>query len=161
MKGRGDVGPARNTAVRGLAMLASLGLVTCAPAGAGRLWPALYPIVPERFCRPGFGHDAPKSIARRDPRRIQHAVRGRYPQLQQCYEQALARNPDAAGRVAVRFTIPSDGRVRYACLTGSGIDDDRLADCVIYEFEKLEFWPVISGETRVFYPIMFSPTLTR
>lgn len=113
------------------------------------------------FCRPRAPHAAepPSEHApaepKRDPAAIQKTVRAAYSDFRGCYEAALGRKRDAAGRVQVRFTINVSGDVANACIEPPVLQDGVAVQCILRRFEKLQFG---SGEpVTVVYPINFAP----
>jgi hypothetical protein len=92
------------------------------------------------------------------PEIIQRIVRGHFPVLRKCYEDALLTNPNLVGRVVVRFIIDANGEVHTAVDGGSDMPDPSVVDCVVGHFRDLSF-PRPQPEGRsvtVVYPIPFS-----
>lgn len=56
-----------------------------------------------------------------DPLKLTSWMQGRKPAIQGCYERELKRSPNLAGRLVIRFTITSRGRVNSV-----GFDEDTL-----------------------------------
>jgi TonB family protein len=73
-----------------------------------------------------------------------------------CYRKRSKK--DARGYVMIRFTIRADGTVRNVKVRESTLDDAKVEGCVVGAGKDLRF-PGEQGrdETRVFYPISFSP----
>ena len=121
---------------------------TAAAARAGRFQP-----------RP---NDAGTGI---DPKYIQQVVREDFfPMAKQCYEELLARKPDAGGRVEMEFTIVADdklgGIVEDAGLgEGGTLTDDKMGTCIRESLTTLAFPPPAGdgGIVTVVYPIVFAP----
>ena len=119
------------------------------------------------FGRNGPGHHtrAPKigsgvtqvSNGRLPPEVIQRIVRQNFGRFRMCYETGLAKNPNLAGRVAVRFTIGRDGAVSYASNGGSDLPDSGVVSCVVSAYYGLSFPAPDDGIVNVTYPIQFSP----
>ncbi|MBN2192015.1 MAG: AgmX/PglI C-terminal domain-containing protein [Polyangiaceae bacterium] len=91
------------------------------------------------------------------PEVIQRIVRQSYGRFRICYEQGLARNPDLAGRVTVRFVIGREGTVLNATNGGSDLPDSVVASCVVQGFYGLTFPEPEGGVVTVVYPIGFEP----
>jgi hypothetical protein len=94
---------------------------------------------------------------RLDAAHIQEVVRSHYDRFRQCYEDALGRNPNAEGRVVVRFVIGVDGKVARARVQENGLPDCQAVRCVLEEYLGLTFHPPNGGIVTVVYPIMFAP----
>ena len=91
------------------------------------------------------------------PEVIQRIVRQNYGRFRMCYEQGLARNPNLAGRVSVRFVIGRDGSVSNVSNGGSDIPDGGVVSCVVSAYYGLSFPQPEGGIVTVVYPIAFSP----
>ena len=91
------------------------------------------------------------------PEVIQRIVRQNYGRFRQCYEQGLGRDPELAGRVAVRFVIGRDGTVVNVADGGSDLPDRSVVDCVSRAYYSLSFPQPEGGIVTVVYPIVFSP----
>lgn len=91
------------------------------------------------------------------PEVIQRIVRQNYGRFRQCYEQGLGRDPELAGRVAVRFVIGRDGTVVHAADGGSDLPDPSVVACVTRAYQSLSFPEPEGGIVTVVYPIVFSP----
>ncbi len=98
------------------------------------------------------------TTARIPPEVIQRIVRQHYKAFRFCYEKALAKNPDAKGRVVVRFEIGPDGRVSSATDDGSQFPDPDVLPCILAGYRKLVFPKPDGGKVTVIYPIEFSPS---
>jgi len=93
------------------------------------------------------------------PEIIQRIVRQNFGRFHLCYEKGLRTNPNLAGKVAVKFTIGSDGNVKSTSDGGSTIADKTVRDCVTAAFNGLSFpQPEGGGTVEVVYPIVFAPT---
>jgi len=88
---------------------------------------------------------------------IQRIVRQNFGRFRLCYEQGLARNPNLAGRVSVRFGIDPSGAVSHAEDGGSDLADSTVVDCVARSFLTLSFPQPDNGTVNVVYPIVFAP----
>jgi hypothetical protein len=107
------------------------------------------------------------------PQEIQKVVRSNFQAIRACYEGGLRKDPDLAGRVAVRFVIGTDGKVisaesvdpekpaaadplRSSSPSGS-MPDANVVSCVVDLFKKLSFPTPSGGKVVVVYPFTFSP----
>lgn len=88
---------------------------------------------------------------------IQRIVRQNLGRFRACYERGLSRNPNLAGRVAVRFVIGRDGSVASVSNGGSDLPDSGVTSCVINNFYGLSFPQPEGGIVTVVYPLMLSP----
>ncbi len=91
------------------------------------------------------------------PELIQRTVRQNYGRFRMCYERGLMRNPNLAGRVAVRFAIDSEGQVMHASVGESSLPDSEVVSCVVSAYYGLSFPSREHGLVTVVYPIAFSP----
>jgi hypothetical protein len=97
----------------------------------------------------------PKSMGHLDRDLIQGVVHGGFPQVRQCYEAALKRNPDENGRFEVYFEIGPDGRVFFARIQDSALTDPDAQACMLEYFRALRFPAPVGGVVTVTYPIIF------
>ena len=72
-----------------------------------------------------------------------------------CYREALKQDPNARGRVEVRFAIEADGSVSSACVHKTTLEDGDAVECMLGEFRALKFGPS-AGKSVVIYPLTFS-----
>ena len=98
--------------------------------------------------QPNAQGDLDKAIIRRYVRKSQ-------PQIAECYEKALAVNPDLEGTVQTQFFITPNGNV--ASSTASGVDP-AVANCIGEVIKKIEFpKPQGGGGVQVNYPFTLRP----
>jgi hypothetical protein len=95
---------------------------------------------------------------------IRNAVREQYfPIARSCYEELLARQPKAKGRIMMSFAIVGDGdagvvdRVEFG--EGTTMDDPEFTLCMRESMYSTVFEPPPSGtqETTVVYPLELDP----
>jgi hypothetical protein len=103
---------------------------------------------------PSKSHRSPKDLDN-DPEYIQRRVRERYAEIRACYEQTLARDELATGRVSYAFTIEPSGEVGNACVDSYTLADGTLLECTVKIFKSLRFRANDDGKTTVVYPIVF------
>jgi hypothetical protein len=103
--------------------------------------------------RPGVTHVS----GHLPPEVVQRIVRQNFGRFRMCYQQALGRNPNLAGRVAARFVIGRDGSVSNVSNGGSDLPDSAVVGCVLSGFYGLSFPEPQAGIVTVVYPIAFSP----
>ncbi len=94
---------------------------------------------------------------------IDDGVRDQIPDIHQCYQAWLERNPSLEGRLEVTFVIaeseddPELGVVREADIEDSTVDHVWMEGCVLSAMEDAEFpAPEGGGAVRVNYPFHFS-----
>lgn len=79
-------------------------------------------------------------------------------QIRYCYQRELTKNPQLAGRIAVRFTIAPDGSVSSAEIAESTMDNELVPTCLTGRFLRFVFpAPRNQKPVIVTYPITFSP----
>ena len=88
---------------------------------------------------------------------IQRTLRRQSGRFRFCYETGLARNPNLAGRVSIRFVIDRTGSVNLAQDAGSELADAGVVACVARAVADLTFPPPPDGIVTVTYPLVFSP----
>jgi TonB family protein len=87
---------------------------------------------------------------------IRRYIRRSINQIRYCYEQQLARQPDLAGRVQVRFVISPSGAVTSSSPAGSTLGNPAVEDCVARAVQRIAFpQPEGGGVVIVTYPFMF------
>ncbi|MFO0548702.1 MAG: AgmX/PglI C-terminal domain-containing protein [Polyangiaceae bacterium] len=89
------------------------------------------------------------------PEVIQRVIRQNFSRVRLCYEEGLKKDPKLAGRVTINFVIGRDGS---ACsVSGGGVPDAALVNCVTKTFYTLKFPKPEGGIVKVTYPIEFQP----
>lgn len=79
-------------------------------------------------------------------------------QLRHCYQRALQRSPNLAGKIAVKFVITQNGRVSKASTKYSTMGSPAVEMCINDRFMRLQFpAPKGGGMVIVSYPFIFSP----
>lgn len=117
---------------------------------------------------PASAADAPLATTpEKEERRRQYirdAVREQYfPIARSCYEELLARQPKAAGKVVMSFAIVGDGDAgvvdRVELSDGTTMDDPEFTTCMRESMYSTVFEPPPAGasETTVVYPITLDP----
>lgn len=75
-----------------------------------------------------------------------------------CYTQALARKPDASGRIMLRIAVGPEGQIMESKVGSSNVDEPGLETCLVQVGQQLRFQPLGEGKTAVVqYPLLFSP----
>jgi TonB family protein len=87
---------------------------------------------------------------------IRRYIRRSINQIRFCYEQQLARRPDLAGRVQIRFVISPSGAVTSSQAAGSTLGEPAVETCVARAVQRIAFpQPEGGGVVIVTYPFMF------
>lgn len=113
---------------------------------------------------PRAGESTPPNAATLSPAYIQERIRDDFkPMAVKCYEELLARTPDAGGRAVMEFTIVADeklgGVVEDTALGDGGtLTDPGFGTCLRESLSTVSFAPPPKGgKTTVRYPFLFSP----
>jgi tetratricopeptide (TPR) repeat protein len=86
---------------------------------------------------------------------IRRIVRAHINEVRYCYNQALARDPNAKGRVAIQFTISGAGKVPSAVVHESTMKDPRVGHCMAQAVRRWTFpKPAGGGQVAVLYPFV-------
>ncbi len=74
-----------------------------------------------------------------------------------CYERQLAKRPDLAGRVSVKFIISGTGAVQMAAVANSTVGDPMVENCIVQAVRRWTFpQPEGGGIVIVTYPFMLT-----
>jgi len=94
---------------------------------------------------------------------IDDGIREQIPEIHECYQAWLDRNPSIEGTLEVLFAIgpseddPEVGMVTEADISDSTVDHVWMEGCVLSAMEDAEFpAPEGGGELQVRYPFHFS-----
>jgi outer membrane biosynthesis protein TonB len=90
------------------------------------------------------------------PELIQGVIRARAEAFKGCYDEALRRDPQASGKVTVRFSILADGAVEDAKVEGATGTDQAMVSCVVGAVSDARFPASSAGRVMVIYPLVFS-----
>jgi hypothetical protein len=98
--------------------------------------------------------DAPDIIS---PEALGVWMRGRRGAIQSCYERELKRNHSLSGRLVLKFTISSRGRVTGLDVSEGSLHSVAVSDCITSLAKNwvLPFMP--EDEVPVAFPFVFSP----
>lgn len=83
---------------------------------------------------------------------VKRTVRRYLGQVKYCYEQALKRDPDVAGRIEVRWSVES-GRAHDLQVVTNSTGHEELANCVQSRVARWRFPNTVEGE--VTWPFVF------
>jgi Ca-activated chloride channel homolog len=89
---------------------------------------------------------------------IARVIRKNLARVRYCYEKNLAKNPNLAGRISIRFVIGDDGAVTKAEVSSTSMNDKEVETCLESILKSLKFpKPSGGGTVIVTYPFNFSP----
>ena len=101
---------------------------------------------------------SPASAGALDKDIIRRIVRAHINEVRYCYNQALARDPNAKGRVAVQFTIGGTGKVPSAVVQETTMKDAGVGNCIAQAVKRWTFpKPEGGGSVIVTYPFVLEP----
>lgn len=91
-----------------------------------------------------------------DPEVIAAYIRSKIGQVRYCYERQLSGNPSLEGKVLVKFTIASDGKVLDRKVGKTTLKDAIVEGCILRRMATWKF-PKPKGGTKVkvSYPFLF------
>lgn len=96
--------------------------------------------------------DAASSI---DKDLIRRVVRAHLDEVRACYADGLTRDPTLAGRVVIRFTIASSGKVTESQVSESDLGDAAVGQCIA---DAALRWRFVGGaQILVSYPFVLKP----
>ncbi|MCB0272981.1 MAG: AgmX/PglI C-terminal domain-containing protein [Bdellovibrionales bacterium] len=76
-------------------------------------------------------------------------------QIQYCYEREIIREPTLAGKIWVRFTIGTTGRVTQASIEKTTMNSPPVENCVTAAFRRIPFPSPGGSIVEAVYPINF------
>lgn len=87
---------------------------------------------------------------------IAEYIRSKIGQIRYCYERQLSAKPELAGKVLVKFTIGSTGKVATQGVKNTTLDNSAVEGCILRRIAKWKF-PTPKGGTKVVvsYPFLF------
>jgi len=88
---------------------------------------------------------------------IRRIVRAHINEVRYCYNQALANDPNAKGRVSVQFTIDVTGKITAATVTESTLADAAVGLCIAKAVKGWTFPKPVGGVVNVTYPFVLEP----
>lgn len=91
-----------------------------------------------------------------DPNIVAKEVRKRLGAVRTCYERALKRNPQLAGKISVCFTIGATGAVSEARVDADTMGDSEVGDCIVDNVKRWRFPAPDGGSVEVCYPFVFT-----
>ena len=85
---------------------------------------------------------------------IRRVIRSHINEVRHCYNQALAKDPNAKGRIAVQFMIGPTGHVRSAIVQESTMKDAAVGTCVSAAVKRWIFPKPTGSSVLVTYPFI-------
>ncbi len=91
-----------------------------------------------------------------DKAQIVSVVERRQPAVHSCFEREHRRTPSLAGKVGVRFTIGTMGRVIRIETTTNSTGSEAVGSCILARLRRWRFPKPEGGELTVHYTFLFS-----
>ncbi len=91
-----------------------------------------------------------------DKKRLAAVFRARGGALQSCYERELKKNPKIGGKLIVKFTIGTAGRVTAASIAKDSVGSSAVGKCVVSRIRGWKFPKPEGGSVSVSKSIVFS-----
>lgn len=88
---------------------------------------------------------------------IESVVRRRAAAIRACYEQRLQVKKDLQGKISIRWTINTEGKVDSASTTGDSMGDSDTTNCILRTVRRMSFEKPEGGVCVVQWPFVFSP----
>ena len=100
---------------------------------------------------------AASSNAKRDNEAINTVVSSHKTSIRMSYEKYLKRDPTLAGKITVRFTIGSSGKVTMVQIVENTTGNSKLEKEIIRKIKMWRFEAIAKGDVSVTYPFVFAP----
>lgn len=88
---------------------------------------------------------------------IRKVARAHIDEIRHCYNEALLRKPELAGKLMVDFHIEADGAVSSSAIKESTLGDAKMETCVAGVVKAWKFPQPKGGSVQVSYPFEFEP----
>jgi hypothetical protein len=85
---------------------------------------------------------------------VEKEVRARMSALKACYERALSRDPVAAGKLVLRWSVALDGRVQDVGLEADTLKREEATSCMSSLIQRWRF-PPPSSVVAISFPLEF------
>lgn len=83
-------------------------------------------------------------------------VRKHQSEIRYCYESELNKNPSLGGKVTVAWTIGSSGKVEFADIAESGLNNADVESCIVSRIRRWDFPEPAGGqEVAITFPWVF------
>ena len=76
--------------------------------------------------------------------------------FRRCYENRLRVRPNIQGKIVIRFTIGSAGRITRITVASNSTGDSAVGSCIVDKVRGMRFSPPENGEVTFTYPIVLS-----
>ena len=87
---------------------------------------------------------------------VSGVIRGQHNAIRHCYEKVLQKQPNAAGKVSVKFVIGASGKVLTAHIVQDTIRSRELGECIIARIKTWNFPKPAGGQkVTITYPWVF------
>jgi hypothetical protein len=103
----------------------------------------------------GGGSCVDPAIAALSRAKIKEVVSTSFPELKNCYGQALMRDHSVTGNVTFEFVIGQAGKVARAQVRDATLPDCSAIQCMLAELRDLEFPAPVGRSLRIIYPISY------
>ena len=91
-----------------------------------------------------------------DGTQVSKVMRRRSSAFRACYESRLKVNPGLKGKVVIRFTIGTAGRITNIKVAQNSTGDSAVGSCIINKVRRWRFSPPENGSVTFTYPIVLS-----
>ncbi|MCP4603889.1 MAG: AgmX/PglI C-terminal domain-containing protein [Proteobacteria bacterium] len=88
--------------------------------------------------------------------KVAKVVNRRLGAIKACYERALRRDSNLGGKIIIRFTIASSGKISAARTTLNELSPN-VGNCIVSSFRRFRFPPPMGGSVTFEYPLMLTP----
>lgn len=95
-------------------------------------------------------------IGQIDKGSVSKVFRRRRGAIRHCYERALKSNSSVKGKVSIRFTIGTVGRVTSAKVTTNSTGNGSIGDCIIGKVRSWKFPPATGGSVTFTHTFVLS-----
>lgn len=91
---------------------------------------------------------------------IRRVIQRHISEVKRCYETELEKKKDLAGRVMVRFTIGTDGKVTESSIAESTLHSPEAERCITDAVKGWEFPAPRGGKVAITYPFVLAASGT-
>lgn len=88
---------------------------------------------------------------------VNKVVKSRLTAIKMCYERSLKKNPTLEGKISIRFTIGTSGRVTKASVAADTLKDPEVSSCVVSKVKTFVFPKPEGGAVEYVFPFVFKP----
>jgi Ca-activated chloride channel family protein len=102
--------------------------------------------------------EPPSLVGELEPGVVAREVRARLGAIKACYERSLQRDPALSGRLVLRWTITSEGKVQSVDVASDTLAAPVVSDCVRSLVLRWRFPVPSRGSVEVVVPFLFAAT---